>query len=197
MFLSQRLLLLAKRGMHCRKSHLFILLLLISVWAKPALSDTLYAYTGTDFVSVVGFSEPQITTSDFLHMSFTLAGLPVICPTGCFVSAMSLEVGTNVGSGGDVVFQSVFLQTNASGAIVAWNISGCFFMRPPECDENFSSGAQSGQGLDILNVGDILAFSGAAGTWEITTVPEPTTLITFASGLAFLAGRLRHKRRQL
>jgi hypothetical protein len=99
-------------------------------------------------------------------------------------------MGTKVQGGGQPLFSSFEIQTNSSGAIVEWAISGL------DADDNtlVTSNVQPFF-VEFVVIGNGVADSLTPGTWTITTVPEPGTFVTLGSGILALAGAFRRRKR--
>jgi PEP-CTERM motif len=163
--------------------------LLFVVYRQPALADTLYTYSGSDFTTA---SDP-FTISNDLVVSFTISGDPIICLTLCSVSPLTITMSTNgpvAFSGNIPFFSSLQIQTDSAGAIIAWNIFGL----DPDDNSLQTANLPGFKVGDSGVIGDGFAFTATPGTWTITTVPEPNTLMSFGSGLLALAGALRRKK---
>ena len=180
-----------------QKLALCVTAVLIVSCSHSALADTLYVYSGPDFSSATGF----FTSSDHVVASFTLAGGPVVCLTGCFVDPTGFFLaGVSDGAFFETSFISppdhIFLQTNVSGGIVQWRFNLCLAL--DDCLNIVTSGgvatANGFFGGDFAIVGNSIGFSGGSATWTVTTIPEPATCIMFASGLALLGGKLRWRK---
>lgn len=160
---------------------------LLVVFCQSAQADTLYVYNGADFNE----ADDPFTTSDSLSFSFTLPS-EEICLTFCNVSPTSFTVDGN--DGFPVSFLEIFqFKTNAAGSIIAWNIFGCYDL-PPSCGGSIDGFFGSTDGYDTLSNGNGYGTSSSPGTWAITTVPEPATAATFASGLVALVGAVTRRR---
>lgn len=186
------------------KSHIWLaaLVCLLLALSRPASADTLYIYIGDNFNDFQGPpGEPNdFTSTDHLFVSFTIAGPPLICLTACTISATDLCIGVQNQQGahgcGDLAMGS--LQTDSSGKIVAWDFTACFFARDGGCEDEliFTNGG-GGSFADGAEFGEFIAGTHFPGAWFLNVpspVPEPTTLLTCASGLVFLAGAVRRKR---
>jgi hypothetical protein len=174
------------------------LILLLLVFQRSAAADTLYTYTGNDFTS---FDAPagyptNLSTSEHVFVSFTITGPPLVCLTLCSISPNDLSL--SVEGPGVAIFsadiQLAMVQTDSSGAIVAWEFGGCIDL----CEDRHISTANvpGGIGDGAIYGNAIVSNFNDPGVWTMTTispVPEPTTFATFASGLALLAGVIRRR----
>lgn len=205
-----------RRNIQLHKSVVFMLVatFLLLVQAKPALADTLYTYTGNDFTSL---QAPQgyitnLSTSDFISVSFTISGSPLVCLTLCTISPSDITISID-GPNGTLISSTLTcsqvngasdcvgaeIQTNASGTITAWEFNGCLSVGGfGNCEDKHAStfnlpGVPLGVTDSAIIGNAIVLNSNDPGTWTVTTVPEPATFTTLASGLAFLFGIARKK----
>jgi len=186
------------------KSHIWLaaLVCLLVALQRPASADTLYTYIGDDFNQFQApAGEPNaFTSTDHLFVSFTISGPPLICLTGCAISATDLCVGIQNQHGNPFCADLAqgMVQTDSSGKIISWDFSACLFPRDGECeDERIFTNGGGGSFGDGAELGESLAGTNFPGAWFLNVpspVPEPTTLLTCASGLVFLAGAVRRRR---
>ena len=152
----------------------------------PVEASTTYTYTGNDFTSA---SSP-FTTSDFIQGSFTIAApladnltLATISPTTyTFTDVVSTITQLNG------TINDFEVSTNASGAIIAWEIQ-----------ITIPGAAEIETTNDYAEVGDQGEITGVAGgnmndpgTW----VPEPGTFVPILSGLLALTWLARKRKFQ-
>lgn len=179
--------------------------LLLFVFQSSALADTIYTYTGNDFTFL---EQPEgypnaFTTSDYVSITLTISGPPIVCLTLCSIpsSDISMSVMGPEGFEGLIAAGSVptgMVQTDSSGAIVAWTFHACMFVSGtfPDCEDRSIDSTDVGSFVnDFAELGNGTAGnSGESGVWTMTeVVPEPNTLLTFASGVALLAGVARRR----
>lgn len=187
------------------KSHIWfaVLVCLVLVLQRPASADTLYTYIGDDFSIFefpVGFTTGPFTSTDHLFVSFTIAGPPLVCLTACSISATDLCVGiqNQHATPGCADLAKGMVQTDSSGKIIGWQFEACLFARDGECeDERISTlGGSFGSGDQAIQ-GEFFAQTDSQGSWTRNVpspVPEPTTLLTCASGLVCVVGAVRRRR---
>jgi hypothetical protein len=95
-------------------------------------------------------------------------------------------------SGNIPFFSSLQIQTNSAGTIIAWNIVGF----DPDGNDLQTANLPGATVGDFGVIGNGFAQSLTPGSWVITTVPEPATFMTLASGLAALAGAGHRQRKR-
>ena len=163
--------------------------------ALPSNADTVYTYTGNSFNEFFGTSScpSECRISGSFTVSTQLApssNLNILDPI-----AFSFTDGALVFTETSVTKFDLFVTTDSSGAIIAWNndfINGNNFIfsgtNPPGC-----------VGCSVTDTaGDTFTMSerinNNPGTWSSVTgaVPEPSSLLLLGSGfLAVLRGRRR------
>jgi hypothetical protein len=174
-----------------------------SLVAGSAKANTVYTYTGNQFNQFGGPAAcpPECNLSGFFTLAapllINLTSASFVPLTFSFTDGITTFTETTATS-----FDFVGVGTDSAGNIVSWNIDfngtscsvgNCFFSstNPPGCtgcsviDGSFSSpGGVPTQFAEIKN---------APGTWTMSTVPEPGTLVLFGSGLISVMGFARRK----
>lgn len=177
-----------------------VAILALLSFASLARADNTYTYTGTPFTDGQPNQNPGTSLTGF----FTLAG-PL--PDGASMLAISPESfsftdGNFIWNPGDVNGQDLFqVSTDASGNIVAWNVSlsSIGFNAPgsPEFEYDLtSSWWQYGSEEDRSELNqdfgpgdEYFEISRTAGTWtDPVTTPEPSSRGLALLGFAMLIG---------
>ena len=196
----------------------------IAFVAPPALaSDYLYTYVGHDLTQVAaaccGTPDTPFTTSDFIRFQFRSNGLlaPNLDDVGFTapITAWSLSVGPLHYSSADPdsLIYSINFSTNALGQIteyqfttqtdvVAPNLRPAEYPPTPYEEEVFSFdlpelGYGPEDGIYIPSIFQDSAYAsntGAAGSWTISSVPEPMTWAMMLAGFGGLGAALRGRR---
>lgn len=161
-----------------------------------AANPVTYLYTGSTYTSTNAPTTPGFMLTDSITVMLTLDSATWGTETPNI--ALSLRSGPYVvGDGGRVT-------TDATGAILAWSLSGAL----PGLDL-FTSGNTNGSGIDEIfgdrpsgGVSQYLAsVSYAAGSrnpsasWTVVPEPSPLALVGFSSAALFVARRVYSRRK--
>lgn len=179
-------------------------LLLLLIFEQPAIADTIYTYTGNPFTSAAP-NPYGLSTLDYITASFTWEGSSLICPTSCQIPLSIVSMTLVRPDASDVPVLLIVpgwpgaglaeVQTDASGAITDWAFYGCLIFGCE--DKRVHTDNRAGVPvMDWATWNNWYAFNqNDPGVWTMTPapVPEPTTFLTFGSGLAFLGGLIRKK----
>jgi len=187
-------------------------LLLVGL-AQPARADFIYTYTGNPF-SYVGTGPDVTNVSGYLDVTYSLAANTTYDLTPNTVGGVlnydftdgrttwdSANYDSSIPSP-ETISSAFSVTTDANGQIVSWNLNiysstGAITTCDGNACEAFYSTTNSA--LDDTNVFfnyDAYNFN-SPGTWTETTVPEPSTVLIFAVGLAGLAAMIARRKQIL
>jgi hypothetical protein len=161
----------------------------------PLLAETTYTYTGNPFAYVIS----PYTTSDYLSITLNLSD-PLGESFGGYVTPDSWSITDGVYSDSSVDAKSLVefgFVTDGSGAITEWLVE----------DESFSSGTEfftvnfPATDTDTATIADRSLTGDIGGEnvndpgfWtEMSSTPEPESLVLFGSGLIALAAVARRR----
>ncbi len=157
----------------------------------PARADTIYTYTGNDFVDVTS----PYTTSNYL--SAVLDFIVPLRPNFQYQQVIPDSFILTSGVAGDAITSNYgsagfYIQTDGSGDIDGWYIGASSPVVPfTQTQYTLYDGAQ----FDYASYGDGSGgVGGAAGQWitSVSAVPEPSSLII---GVVALTGLWELRRR--
>lgn len=181
----------------------------------PATSvavPTIYTYTGKPYTSIHDDQLPSGTYSTDMRVTGSIILHEAIGPNASvspsiYFATFSFNDGRvtyNEGNVGAIGYGSINLETNSSGGIDAWRIEldtplepspdGAFLLLKSSCVLVFES-CDHASYISGPTIGVDVAESRIAGTWTVTSIPEPSTYTFFLAGIALvgLGARRRSK----
>lgn len=166
----------------------------IVLFASPSKADTIYTYTGNPFTDFFNTAcPPTCNMSGFFTLSSPLAPNTVVFnlipDSFSFTDGSVTITDTNatVSPFGSGQFSDFWVTTNSLGNIVVWNtqfFSGPNFMfsgtNPPGC---VGCGVIDTSGAFVNTVVGSAFVNDNPGTWSVTPVPEPGSVLFITTGL--------------
>jgi hypothetical protein len=169
----------------------------------PLLADTMYTYTGNDFLQASTPYSTAESVSGYFDLSSPLA--PNLMEQAIAPTAFSFSDGydtfTNVTS---LFSQAVFrVSTDAPGNLTTWIIdlqSGADLLYTR--NDGLNGGPNVGDGgvieVPVNNQDPIADILGSPGTWtesstDVSAAPEPSSLLLFGTGMAGAFGFVRRR----